>query len=53
MQGAVVAVLAESTGRAGEPQAYQFEKGRLAGGVYIARLITDDGVSFIRILMQK
>ncbi|MHC2990244.1 metalloprotease [Pontibacter sp. HJ8] len=53
MRGAVVAVLAESTGKAGEPQTYQFEKGRLAGGVYIARLITDDGISFIRIVMQK
>ncbi|WP_299987606.1 T9SS-dependent M36 family metallopeptidase [uncultured Pontibacter sp.] len=53
MRGAVVAVLAQSTGRAGEHKTYQFEKGKLAGGMYIARLVTDEGVSFIRIVMQK
>jgi extracellular elastinolytic metalloproteinase len=53
MRGAVVAVLAESAGKAGEHKVYQFEKGKLANGMYIARLVTDEGVSFIRIVMQK
>jgi extracellular elastinolytic metalloproteinase len=53
MRGAVVAVLAENSGKAGEHKVYQFEKGKLANGIYIARLVTDEGVSFIRIVMQK
>ncbi|PVY38092.1 T9SS-dependent M36 family metallopeptidase [Pontibacter virosus] len=53
MRGTVVAVLAHSTGRAGEHKVYEFEKGKLANGLYIARLVTDEGVSFIRIVMQK
>ncbi|GGG23107.1 T9SS-dependent M36 family metallopeptidase [Pontibacter amylolyticus] len=53
MRGSVVTVLAQGTGRAGEHKVYQFEKGRLSNGMYIARLVTDEGVSFIRIVMQK
>ncbi|SIR35272.1 T9SS-dependent M36 family metallopeptidase [Pontibacter lucknowensis] len=53
MRGSVVTVLAQGNGRAGEHKTYQFEKGKLAGGMYIARLVTDEGVSFIRIVMQK
>ncbi|MDO6392064.1 T9SS-dependent M36 family metallopeptidase [Pontibacter sp. BT731] len=53
MRGSVVTVLAQDTGRAGEHKTYQFEKGKLANGLYIARLVTDEGVSFIRIVMQK
>ncbi|MCP2043333.1 T9SS-dependent M36 family metallopeptidase [Pontibacter sp. HSC-36F09] len=53
MRGTVVTVLAQGNGRAGEHKVYQFEKGRLSNGMYIARLVTDEGVSFIRIVMQK
>ncbi|PKV63542.1 T9SS-dependent M36 family metallopeptidase [Pontibacter ramchanderi] len=53
MRGSVVTVLAQGAGRAGEHKVYAFEKGRLANGMYIARLVTDEGVSFIRIVMQK
>src|SRR5690606_39612773 len=53
MRGTVVTVLAQGNGRAGEHKVYQFEKGRLSNGTYIARLVTDEGVSFIRIVTQK
>ena len=53
MRGSVVAVLAQGNGQAGEHKVFQFEKGRLSNGMYIARLVTDEGVSFIRIVMQK
>ncbi|MFD2248380.1 T9SS-dependent M36 family metallopeptidase [Pontibacter ruber] len=52
MRGAVVAVLAEGAGSAGEQLTYQFERGKLAGGVYIARLVTDKEVTFIRVVMR-
>ncbi|WP_299756487.1 T9SS-dependent M36 family metallopeptidase [uncultured Pontibacter sp.] len=53
MRGKSVAVLAEGAGKAGEHHSYQFERGKLAAGVYIARLTTDKEVTFTRIVVNR
>ena len=52
MQGAVVSVLDEREGDAGETFTYEFNKGKLAHGVYITRLITDKESKFTKIVFQ-
>ncbi|OGX88928.1 metalloprotease [Hymenobacter glacialis] len=49
MQGAVVAVLGEGYGEAGQRISHQFNKGRLTGQLYIVRLITGEGNQFTRV----
>jgi hypothetical protein len=52
MQGAVVSVVAEGTGDAGERRDYSFSKGRLATGMYMVRLVSGSQSQFARILLM-
>ncbi|SFQ41354.1 T9SS-dependent M36 family metallopeptidase [Hymenobacter arizonensis] len=52
MQGAVVAVLGEGTGKAGQRFSYEFKKGALRGDLYIAHLVTGSGNKFTRIELK-
>ena len=49
MQGAVVAVLGEGSGDAGQRFTYQFNKGRLTSQLYIVHLVTGQGNQFTRV----
>jgi hypothetical protein len=52
MQGSVVAVLGEGTGKAGQRFSYEFKKGNLKGDLYIAHLVTGSGNKFTRIELK-
>ncbi|WP_426058851.1 T9SS-dependent M36 family metallopeptidase [Hymenobacter sp. B1770] len=52
MQGAVVAVLGEGSGKAGQRFSYEFKKGSLKGDLYIAHLVTGSGNKFTRIELK-
>ncbi len=52
MQGAVVAVLGEGSGKAGQRFSYEFKKGSLKGDLYIAHLVTGGGNKFTRIELK-
>ncbi|WP_400191477.1 M36 family metallopeptidase [Hymenobacter sp. B81] len=52
MQGLVVAVIAEGSGRAGQVYQYEFAKGQLRKGLYLARLVTSKASKFTRIELQ-
>ena len=52
MQGVVVAVLGEGTGKAGQRFSYEFKKGTLRGDLYIAHLVTGSGNKFTRIELK-
>ncbi|WP_234794954.1 T9SS-dependent M36 family metallopeptidase [Hymenobacter arizonensis] len=52
MQGALVSVVAEGTGDAGERRDYSFSKGRLATGMYVVRLVTGSQSQFARIMLM-
>lgn len=52
MQGAVVNVVAEGHGEAGETVSHEFSKGRLAAGVYVVRLAAGTQNKFTRIILQ-
>jgi len=49
MQGALVAVVAEGRGEAGESFSHEFSKGRLATGLYMARLVVGAKSHFTRV----
>ncbi|MCC9136079.1 T9SS-dependent M36 family metallopeptidase [Pontibacter silvestris] len=53
IRGAVVSVLTEDEGKAGESYSYTFDRGNLAGGIYIARLVTDHDIKFVKIVLDK
>ncbi|WP_188547364.1 T9SS-dependent M36 family metallopeptidase [Hymenobacter qilianensis] len=53
MQGIVVSVVAEGTGRAGENFSFKFTKGRLAAGIYMVRLTSGKQNKFTRIVLQN
>ncbi|SMB84962.1 peptidase M36 fungalysin [Hymenobacter roseosalivarius DSM 11622] len=53
MQGTVVAVLGEGSGKAGQRFTYEFAKGRLTGDLFIAHLITGQGNRFTRLIMKN
>jgi hypothetical protein len=50
--GSVVSVVAEGNGDAGESFSYQFNRGKLASGVYIVRLTSGKQNNFTRIMLQ-
>ncbi|TGE07624.1 T9SS-dependent M36 family metallopeptidase [Hymenobacter fodinae] len=50
--GSVVAVVGEGTGNAGESFSYDFNRGKLASGVYIVRLTSGKQNNFTRIMLQ-
>ncbi|GAB3230786.1 hypothetical protein GCM10027346_16710 [Hymenobacter seoulensis] len=52
MQGSVVTVVAEGNGEAGESFSYEFSKGKLSSGTYMARLVTGKKSKFTRIVLQ-
>ncbi|MGY2134330.1 T9SS-dependent M36 family metallopeptidase [Hymenobacter sp. HD11105] len=52
MQGAVVAVVAQGKGEAGQRIAHEFSKGRLATGVYMVRLTSGKQSKFTRVVLQ-
>jgi hypothetical protein len=52
IQGALISVVAEGKGEAGESFSYQFSKGRLAAGVYIVRLAAGKQSKFTRLILQ-
>ncbi|MGY2131297.1 T9SS-dependent M36 family metallopeptidase [Hymenobacter sp. HD11105] len=52
MQGKVVSVVAEGSGEAGENYSFKFVKGRLAAGVYMARLSSGKQNKFTRVVLQ-
>jgi PKD repeat protein len=52
MQGAVVAVVAEGQGEAGQRISHEFSKGRLATGVYMVRLTSGKQSKFTRVVLQ-
>ncbi|QIL76006.1 T9SS-dependent M36 family metallopeptidase [Hymenobacter sp. HDW8] len=52
MQGTVVSVVAEGTGRAGENFSFKFTKGRLASGIYMVRLTSGKKNKFTRVVLQ-
>jgi hypothetical protein len=52
LQGAVVAVVAEGQGEAGQRLAHEFSKGRLATGVYMVRLTSGQQSKFTRVVLQ-
>ncbi len=49
MQGAVVAVLGEGSGEAGQRFSYPFAKGNLSGQLYMVHLVTGQGNQFTRV----
>jgi hypothetical protein len=53
MQGSVLSILGEDEGNAGESFIYELNKGKLAPGVYITRLITDKESKFTKIIFQQ
>jgi PKD repeat protein len=52
MQGALISVVAEGSGEAGESFSHQFSKGRLAAGVYMVRLTSGKQSKFTRLVLQ-
>jgi hypothetical protein len=52
MQGTVVSVVAQGTGRAGENFSFKFNKGRLAAGTYMVRLTSGKQNKLTRIVLQ-
>ena len=52
IQGALVRVLGEGTGSEGQTYSYEFSKDQLASGIYMARLITEKGNKFTKIILQ-
>ena len=52
MQGAVVSVVAQGKGEAGQRIAHEFSKGRLASGVYMVRLTSGKQSKFTRVVLQ-
>ena len=52
MLGAVVAVLGEGSGEAGQRFTLPFHKGQLASQLYIVHLVTGQGNQFTRIQFQ-
>lgn len=52
LQGALVAVVAEGQGQAGQTYTFPFRRDKLAAGLYMARLITPTGNHFARVLWQ-
>ena len=52
LQGSLVSVVAEGSGEAGARFSYEFRKGHLASGVYMARLVAGKKSKFTRIILQ-
>ncbi|WP_188547366.1 T9SS-dependent M36 family metallopeptidase [Hymenobacter qilianensis] len=52
MQGAVVSVVAQGKGEAGQRISHEFSKGRLATGVYMVRLTSGKQSKFTRVILQ-
>jgi len=52
MQGTVISVLDDREGDANETFTYEFNKGKLATGVYITRLITEKESKFTKIIFE-
>jgi hypothetical protein len=52
LQGSVVAVLGEGTGRAGQRFSYEFKKGAQRGDLYLAHLVTGSGNKVTRIELK-
>ena len=50
--GAVVAVVAQGNGEAGEAFSHEFSRGNLAAGLYVARLVSGGKSHFTRIVLQ-
>ena len=51
MQGALVTLVAEGKGEAGQRFSYEFSKGQLASGLYMARLVSGNKSHFARIIL--
>ncbi|HEX8507526.1 MAG TPA: T9SS-dependent M36 family metallopeptidase [Hymenobacter sp.] len=52
MQGALVAVVAEGSGEAGEALAHEFSRGRLAAGLYMVRLVSGKQSKTSKLILQ-
>ncbi|SMB96088.1 peptidase M36 fungalysin [Hymenobacter roseosalivarius DSM 11622] len=52
MQGAVMSVVAQGKGEAGQRISHEFSKGRLATGVYMVRLTSGKQSKFTRVVLQ-
>ncbi|SFQ41334.1 T9SS-dependent M36 family metallopeptidase [Hymenobacter arizonensis] len=50
--GAVVSVVAQGNGEAGETLSHEFSRGNLAAGLYMARLVSGGKSHFTRIVLQ-
>ena len=52
MQGALVSVVAEGSGEAGESFAHEFSRGRLAAGLYVVRLVSGKQSKTTKLILQ-
>ena len=52
MQGTVVALVAQGQGRAGQSYRYEFAKGQLRNGLYVARLATSKASQYTRLELR-